>query len=115
MLIRVNKAVASLIVLGALLLCSGNVQAENDDLVFGEVVSDYELSETRGAFTPEQLGIANYDANLSSNNINSSATGQNNISTDAFGNSNGVFNVVQNSGNGVVIQNSTIINLTLVK
>lgn len=76
-------------------------------------VSDKSLSEERGTFNPEQLGVAIFDANATNNSSENSVTGYNSISSDAFGNSKGVVSLIQNTGNNVIIQNATVVNLTI--
>ncbi|MDG2733281.1 carbon storage regulator, partial [Vibrio parahaemolyticus] len=50
----------------------------------------------------------------SSDNVASNTVSGNNIlSSGAFADSSGISNVIQNSGNNVLIQNSTVDNLTL--
>ncbi len=53
---------------------------------------------------------ANVSDNLLSGNV---VTGDNRISDNAFGNMSGVATVIQNTGNQVVIQDSTQINILL--
>jgi len=47
------------------------------------------------------------------NVVNDSVTGNNIISSGALASSSGISSVIQNSGNNVLIQNSTVVNLTL--
>ncbi len=75
-----------------------------------------ELDEIRGTFTEitaETLGLAMLEANLLNNSANNAATGNNVVTDGAFGNSQGVVSLIQNSGNNVVIQSATVVNLTL--
>jgi len=44
---------------------------------------------------------------------NNSVTGNNILAAGAMADSAGMYNVIQNSGNNVLIQNSTVVNLTL--
>lgn len=78
-------------------------------------VSDSTLSNTRGTFNPAQLGVATLDATTANNSSDNSITGFNQISSDALGNSKGVVSLIQNTGNNVIIQNATIVNLTMSK
>ncbi|ALP53914.1 hypothetical protein Tel_12645 [Candidatus Tenderia electrophaga] len=75
-----------------------------------------ELESTRGqggggGFL--QLNDMDLDANLNNNFIQSSTSGNNAISHGAFSDSSGFATVIQNSGNHVIIQNATIVNLKL--
>ncbi len=65
---------------------------------------------------PMQLQINDTDQNavVSGNVISGpSVTGNNTISDQAFGNMSGIATVIQNSGNHVVIQDSTQVNIHL--
>lgn len=90
-------------------------KASSQEMAFSEPVSDEDLASMVGTFNPEQLGVALFDAQTVNNSVNSTATGFNNISSDAFGNSRGVVSLIQNTGNNVIIQNATIVNLTMSK
>lgn len=57
-----------------------------------------------------KIGLA---ATLDHNVANNSHTGNNLIDNDAFSGSTGFMTVIQNTGNNVIIQNATIINLSL--
>ena len=77
----------------------------------GAVLSETQLSEQSG-----QGGVILTNAQLSNNviNINSSGNlinGDNVLSDHALSNVNGITSVIQNSGNNVIIQNSTIVNV----
>lgn len=86
---------------------------------FGEesLLSESDLSSQRGQGL-KYTALSN--AQLSGNVINvgsggSVNNGANSISNHAFDNVNGIPTVVQNSGNNVIIQSSTIVNLTFEK
>ena len=53
------------------------------------------------------------DANLVDNIVHSSINGDNSISNGAFSEASGFATVIQNSGNHVIIQNATIVNMTM--
>lgn len=80
-------------------------------LAFGNVLSDGELAAQRGGDV--HINQNNASATVEDNVANNVTTGNNTVSGNAFSNVNGVPMVVQNSGNNVVIQNSTILNLQL--
>ncbi|MFP5406695.1 MAG: hypothetical protein ACLGHY_10285 [Gammaproteobacteria bacterium] len=82
------------------------------DPVFGAIVSDRELAAQRGG-ADLHLNENNATAVVQDNVARNLTTGNNTISDNAFSNTNGVPMVVQTSGNNVVIQNSTILNLQL--
>jgi len=50
---------------------------------------------------------------VGNNQLTSTATGTNNVSDNAFGMTNGVATIIQNSGNQNVIQSSFILNLSV--
>ena len=79
-------------------------------------VSEDELASTRGlggAGDFLQWNDMELDANLTDNIVHSSTNGDNSISHGAFSETGGFATVIQNSGNHVIIQNATIVNLTM--
>ncbi len=62
-----------------------------------------------------QFNENDLDANLNNNIVNGGNTGNNSVTNDAFTGASGFATVIQNSGNHVIIQNSTIVNLTIEK
>jgi hypothetical protein len=77
----------------------------------GAPLNESRLGDMRGG----DLHINQQDlsANLSDTRASNLTTGSNTIGGGSFANSNGLPIVIQNSGNGVVIQNSTILNLNV--
>ncbi len=83
------------------------------------------VSEWSGALKAEQLETLRGGAETrisNSNALNGAVTdnaainlvtGSNSVSSDSFANLNGLAMVIQNSGNNVLIQSSTIVNLRL--
>lgn len=80
---------------------------------FGEAVSGEELGEVRGTFAPDQGILGLLDAINANNNSTGSVTGNNVVSSAALTNNSGLVSIVQNSGNNVIIQNATLVNLSL--
>jgi hypothetical protein len=86
---------------------------------FGPAVEAAVLSGQRGGdgLSVEnlrlQLSSASLNAEVSKNALTSGLTGSNTVTNGAFSNAQGIATVIQNSGNQVIIQNNTIINLTL--
>lgn len=78
----------------------------------GAVVSDSKLADQRGGHEL-QMSIANLNATLGNNKAINTVTGSNYVTDNAFSSASGVSTVVQNSGNNVIIQNSTILNLKM--
>ncbi|MGH8729287.1 MAG: hypothetical protein ACREV9_14295 [Burkholderiales bacterium] len=82
--------------------------------MFGAAVSARDLDQNRGKqLQVIQVNENELDAALHDNAAVDNVTGSNFITTGAFGNTTGFPLVVQNTGNNVVIQNSTILHLNL--
>lgn len=86
-----------------------------DDLEFGAEVSNAYLEGQSGmaGLTGEPASSADLNARLNDNIVYSSVNGSNNIGKGAFTDAIGFPTVIQNSGNNVIIQNNTILNVTL--
>jgi len=69
------------------------------------------LARQRGGTDPGTLSDMKLNGVVGSNNASNLTTGNNSISDGAFAGVNGVPLVVQNSGNNVLIQSATIINV----
>lgn len=77
-------------------------------------VSDDELNADRGeGIDVTTLNIAELDGTLRDNTAINSVTGGNTISNGAFASAHGLTTAIQNSGNNVLIQNSTIVNVVI--
>jgi hypothetical protein len=99
------------------LLCIRPLWAVEQALSFNEetLVSDSELSLQSGQGA--NVSINHSDGKLHNNTINVGAggsvtNGNNIVGEHAFSGVDGIPTVVQNSGNNVIIQNSTIVNMT---
>jgi len=78
--------------------------------------TDAELDSSRGAFLPSSINLNDVQQDATDNhNIVIGGTTGSNIINGSFVNTQGLVNVIQNSGNNVVIQSSTIVNLTFSK
>ncbi|HLQ85967.1 MAG TPA: hypothetical protein VK110_07415 [Salinisphaeraceae bacterium] len=79
---------------------------------FGQPVPDAELAQHRGGqavtFNTQYL-----DAHLADNLAAYNLTGSNQVSGHAFAGTSGIPTVIQNSGNNVIIQNATILNVSV--
>lgn len=83
--------------------------AAKPSLLQGRALDDDVLAASRGG---AQLSDMKLEGVVAENNaVAIGATGTNVISQGAFANSTGVPMVVQNSGNNVLIQNATIVNV----
>lgn len=80
---------------------------------FGPLVDDQALEDQRGKQDDAVFNDMRSKASVYQNSTNNVSTGDNSINGTALSNANGMPIVVQNSGNNVVIQNSTILNLQL--
>jgi hypothetical protein len=83
---------------------------EAEALLFAAIISDKELAEDRGG---TETNTNNATGTVSGNVASQLTTGSNMISQGSFSNSSGIPIVIQNTGNNVLIQNSTILNLQL--
>jgi hypothetical protein len=82
-----------------------------------EALSAVELGAARGGESPGSWSISHVDmgADLRDNTVVNSNSGDNLASDGAFAGAHGFSTIIQNSGNHVIIQNSTIVNLTITK
>lgn len=73
-----------------------------------------ELDQIRGlGGVVDVTSNANLGAVLSNNGVSNSVTGYNTIDQGSFNDASGVFSIIQNTGNNVIIQDSTIITITI--
>jgi len=80
----------------------------------GTAVSEDELDVYRGeGIDVQTINKAELDGTLEGNTAMNSVTGDNVISHGAFADSSGLSTAIQNSGNNVLIQNSTIVNVVI--
>jgi hypothetical protein len=86
-------------------------------LVGGKTLSAEELGEQRAKAKIEvdklTINTPDQDGLVAGNAAVGNTTGQNSIAADAFVNADGFINAVQNTGNNVLIQSSTIINVSV--
>ncbi len=75
-------------------------------------VPDDELDAQRGGDVIP-VSEATLNATLDDNTITSSVTGTNSVDGGSFAGASGFFTVIQNTGNQVIIQDSTIVNVTV--
>ncbi len=104
----------ALITLGAMAALSANA----DDIVTADLeLSEAILDSSRGG--EYHIDIENVTASsdingvISNSSANNAVTGNNYLSSGAFADTAGINSVIQNTGNNVLIQNSTVVNLTL--
>ncbi|MGB5742214.1 MAG: hypothetical protein WBM65_07340 [Sedimenticolaceae bacterium] len=90
--------------------------AEGDSLMLEEALSEDDLAINRGegvALDDMTLNEIDMDGTNHSNSVMNSVTGQNFIGNGAFNGASGMFDTIQNSGNNVLIQNATIVNINM--
>jgi hypothetical protein len=88
------------------------IPANPEISAFGEQVTDADLSTYRGG-SALQYNEMKLDGRLYDNQAIANVTGSNFVTQDAFSGASGFSTVVQNSGNNVIIQNATILNISL--
>jgi hypothetical protein len=129
-------AIASLIaavIFAGIILAAQTCLAMNDQLltegyqqtaggfvfVLGQAASDEELVLESGGAATEideiymQLNNVGMNAEMDHNNVESHSTGFNFVGDNALANTNGFSTVIQNSGNGVIIQDNTIVTVNM--
>ncbi|MEW5755857.1 MAG: hypothetical protein AB1810_06090 [Pseudomonadota bacterium] len=86
-------------------------------LLLQQPLAEATLAEVRGTggVDVEYLQLSNSEsyAQLQNNSAQSTISGDNMIGPDVFASAQGFATVIQNSGNNVIIQNSTIINFSM--
>ena len=90
----------------------GDDSVAPNDAAFGPAISDLDLGAFRGGDV-RVTNTNNLDAQLHNNTATSNVTGSNFVTSGAFSGSSGFSTVVQNSGNNVIIQNATVLNLQM--
>lgn len=105
------------------LISTGSPKAEaEDDLLVTDAasapVTESQLENARAMGIHESSRYTIENANdlnggVSDNRVTDSRTGENTISRDSIRDIQGFATVIQNSGNNVLIQNSTVVNVTL--
>lgn len=86
-----------------------------DTKKWGHPVASTQLDAQRGGTDtgPITINANMLDAKLFNNAATGNVTGHNTISGGAFAGASGLPTVIQNSGNNVIIQNGTVLNLTI--
>jgi hypothetical protein len=112
---RVNQAVAvALAAVSIALACSSAARAEENgpgaDAVFGRTVPAEVMDLQRGKAVITTMDV---DGTVSDNAALNNVTGTNVVTSGSFANASGMSTVIQNSGNNVLIQNATILQLDL--
>ncbi len=82
--------------------------AVEEQEVFAEALTEIEIGQYRGA-----SGKFDMDVNFTGNTSSGSVSGSNVIEGSSFSEASGLINIIQNSGNNVVIQAATEVNVTI--
>ncbi|KAB7624392.1 hypothetical protein [Alkalilimnicola sp. S0819] len=100
-------------VLGLSLLGAAQATPPTDGVALGQAVADSELNHSRGRTSLHRVELSEISesAVLSGNSAAGARTGANTVLRGAFAGMNGVNSVIQNSGNNVIIQDATIVNV----
>ena len=115
---KLYQNIHPLILLSLLIIISNKTSAENIavDLAITDVspviLEDLDQIQGLGGVV-DVTNQANLGAVLSDNEANNSVTGYNIIDQGSFNDASGVFSIIQNTGNNVIIQESTIITITI--
>jgi len=93
-------------------------QASQGSLILSQaqavLLEDLDNERGRGGVDLTSLSKSNVGATLRNNYAIDTNTGYNYVGKDSITGNSGITDVVQNSGNNVIIQNSTTINVTIV-
>lgn len=104
------------ILMSVLGLCIGVAQAGAlETKKWGHPVAPAQLDAQRGGtdIGPVTINTNMLNAKLFDNSAVDNVTGKNTITGGAFAGASGLPTVIQNSGNNVIIQNGTVLNLTV--
>ena len=88
-------------------------ETEEFDVINAAPVVSEDLDQIRGLGGIDITGNSTLVAVLSDNEAANNVTGYNIIDQNSFNEASGVFSVIQNTGNNVIIQDSTIITVTI--
>jgi hypothetical protein len=101
------------------LLAPGPAAGEERPRLFlgWEELSAAELAAERGGESAElsNVDVIGMGADVRDNTVVNSTSGDNLVNGGAFAGTQGFSTIIQNSGNHVIIQNSTVVNLTITK
>ena len=100
--------------LSPVLKAEESASAMDDTLLLDEALSEEDLSGQRGEGIDDLIfNQADLDGSNHGNSVANSVTGGNFIGNSAFNGAQGLFGVIQNSGNNVLIQKATIVNISV--
>lgn len=86
--------------------------AVDDDSSLGPAVPGDALQDLRGGYNRTDItNVSDVNGNVGGNTATNSITGGNLVDGGSFGNAAGLSTIIQNSGNNVLIQNSTVVSV----
>jgi hypothetical protein len=107
-----------LILIGYYPITKADFDQDQKDFLFSpaDTVLSEDLDNERGREGVDMTTLNNMNvrATLSGNEANNNVTGFNIIDHGAFTEASGIISVIQNTGNNVIIQDSTIVNVTII-
>ncbi|WP_250339880.1 hypothetical protein [Luteibacter flocculans] len=112
---RMQVAVALLAIVGSVgVACATPAGNEPPPPSFGQATSSERLEGmTGGTNTTNNINQQTLNGTMSNTEASDTVSGGNVVSGTAFGNAAGLPTVIQNSGNNVLIQNSTIVTVRM--
>jgi len=108
------QSIHLLLLFSLLMTISNKTSAEDVVMINVAPVMLEELDQIRGlGGVVDVTNNADLRAVLTDNDANNSVTGYNIIDQGSFNDASGIFSIIQNTGNNVIIQDSTIITITI--
>lgn len=112
MAVRKSRCLCGVILWSVVVMAQAETKVHT--LATAKPVEDVSLSELRGmSGIVDITSTAQLEAVLAQNSVANSITGNNVIDNHSFRDASGVFSVIQNTGNNVIIQDATIITVTI--
>lgn len=110
---KISKDTNIFILFSLLIFISGYAAAEENIDNFSPVLLEA-LDQERGmGGILDVTNNTHLEAVLTDNSTSNSVTGSNTIDEGSFHEASGIFSIIQNTGNNVIIQDSTIITVTI--